>query len=79
MPVVTPLTYEEHRDLGREMTKTRTRLQHLGSVVESVYGPQSLPAFQFKKLNAAMQKACEELQAQADKDCPGLDASTFYQ
>jgi len=76
--VANPLTYEEHRDLGREMLKTKVRLRQLGSVVVGVYGPNSRTAFTFQKLNDAMDKLCGEMEAQAEADCPGLDASSFY-
>jgi hypothetical protein len=75
---VNPLTYEEHRDLGREILKTRSRMLHLSSVVIAAYGPQSRAAFHFKKVNDAMDKLCAEMEAQAELDCPGLNASAFY-
>ena len=77
-PVVNPLSFEEHRELGRELQNTRQRLLQLASMVASVYGQQSLPAFHFTKLNDALDRTCEELQAQAAQDCPGTDASQFY-
>jgi hypothetical protein len=73
-----PLSYDEHRELAREIQKSRARLLQLGSVAATVYGIQSRTAFQFKKVNDAMDRLCDELQAQADQDCPGLDAATFY-
>ncbi len=76
--VVNPLSFEEHRDLGREVLKTRARMLHVASVVASVYGPQSRTAFTFAKVNEAMDKLCVEMQAQAEQDCPGLNTSSFY-
>jgi len=73
-----PLSYEEHRELGLELQKSRAKLLHLGSVAATVYGKQSRAAFQFQKVNDAIDKLCDELQAQAEQDCPGLDASSFY-
>jgi hypothetical protein len=73
-----PLTFEEHRELGRDIVKTRARMRHLAAVMFTVYGPQSKTAFSFKKLNEAVDRLCEEMQAQAEQDCPGLDASSFY-
>jgi hypothetical protein len=58
--------------------KTRARLRHLASVAISVYGPQSRAGFQFQKMNEAMDRLCSDLQAQAESDCPGLDAGQFY-
>jgi hypothetical protein len=77
-PPVNPLTFEEHRDLGREIVKARARLLHVSSVVSSVYGANSRTAFTFQKMNEAMDKVVAEMQAQAEMDCPGLNASTFY-
>jgi len=78
MSALNPLSYDEHRELGREMQKSRARLLQLGSVAATIYGVQSRTAFHFQKVNDAMDKLCDELQAQADQDCPGLDAGTFY-
>ena len=73
-----PLTFEEHRELGQEILKTRARLLQLGSVIKRVYGPQSRTAFIFQKATDAVDRLCVEMQAQAESDCPGLDASSFY-
>jgi hypothetical protein len=77
-PVVNPLSFEEHRELGQEILKTRARLLHLSSVIMAVYGPQSRTSFTFRKMTDAMDKLCVEMQAQAESDCPGLNASGFY-
>ena len=77
-PVVNPLSYDEHRELAREIQKSKARLLQLGSVAATIYGRQSRMAFHFQKVNEAIDKLCDELQAQADQDCPGLDAATFY-
>jgi hypothetical protein len=76
--VSNPLTFEEHRELGREILKTRFLMLHLASVMMSVYGPQSRTAFTFQKANEAMDRLCAEMEAQAEQDCPGLNASSFY-
>jgi hypothetical protein len=73
-----PLSYDEHRELGAEIQRSRAKLLHLGSVATSVYGKQSRAAFHFQKVNDAMDKLCDELQAQAEQDCPGLGAASFY-
>lgn len=79
MPTVpNPLTYDEHQELGREILNTKARLVQLGSMAATVYGVQSRTAFHFQKLTEAMDKLCDELQAQAEQDCPGLDAPAFY-
>jgi hypothetical protein len=76
--VVNPLTYDEHRELAREIQNTKSRLLQLSSVVTGVYGPQSHASFQFQKVNEAVERLWAELQAQAEVDFPGLDASTLY-
>ena len=75
---VNPLTFEEHRELGQELLKARSRLLHLSVVIVSEYGPQSRPAFSFNKMMEAMDKLCLDMQTQAELDCPGLDASSLY-
>jgi len=78
MSALNPLSYDEHRELGREMQKSRARLLQLGSVATTIYGVQSRTAFHFQKVNDAMDRLSEELQAQAEQDCPGLGAAGFY-
>jgi hypothetical protein len=73
-----PLSYDEHRELALEIHKSKAKLLHLRSVAATVYGPQSRVAFDFQKVNDAIDRLCDELSAQADQDCPGLDASAFY-
>ncbi len=77
-PPANPLTFDEHRDLGRELQKTRARLLHLYDLAMNVYGSQSRPAFTFQEVNEALDRLCHEMQAQAEIDCPGLSASDFY-
>jgi hypothetical protein len=78
-PVVNPLTFEEHRELGQEILKARARLLQLSSVVGGVYGAQSRVAFQYTKMLEALDRVCLEMQAQAEIDCPGLNAASLYQ
>jgi hypothetical protein len=75
---VNPLTYEEHREFGRELQKTRSRLLQLGSLVAGIYGPQSASAFAFQKTAEAMDRMASEMGAQAERDCPGLNAGRLY-
>jgi hypothetical protein len=73
-----PLSFEEHREFGLEIQKTRARLQHLSGMVGGIYGPQSRSTFAFRKLMEAMERIAAEMQAQAEHDCPGLHAGDFY-
>jgi hypothetical protein len=73
-----PLTFEEHREFGREIQKAKVRLQHFAGMVAGIYGPQSRSTFAFRKLMEAMERTAVEMQAQAEQDCPGLHAGDFY-
>ncbi len=73
-----PLTLEEHRELGREMSATNARLRELCHLVVSVYGPQNLAAFSAQKATAAMERLCQDLQTQAALDHPGFATAKFY-
>jgi hypothetical protein len=73
-----PLTYEEHRDLGEELLKTRRRLQQLSRMALDVYGANNRCAFTFEKLDEAMDRLIGELARQSVVDCPGKDAESLY-
>jgi hypothetical protein len=73
-----PLTFDEHRDFGREIQKTKARLVEFAGMVAGIYGPQSRSTFAFRKLTEAMDRAVAEIQAQADHDWPGLNAGQLY-
>ena len=73
-----PLTFEEHREFGQELQNTKARLIQLASVVGGVYGPASRSTFAFSKLVEALERVSSEMQAQAELDCPGLNAGEFY-
>jgi hypothetical protein len=73
-----PLTLEEHRELGREMSVTNARLRELCHLVVSVYGPQNRAAFSALKATAAMERLCQDLQTQVVVDHPGFATEKFY-
>ena len=73
-----PLTLEEHRELGREMSATNARLRELCHLVVSVYGPQNQAAFSALKATAAMELLCHDLQTQLTVDYPGIATEKFY-
>jgi hypothetical protein len=73
-----PLTLEEHRELGREMSATNARLRELCHLVVSVYGPQNRAAFSALKATAAMERLCQDLQTQVTVDYPGFATEKFY-
>ena len=73
-----PLTFEEHRELGQEMQKTRQRLLQLSQMLVQVYGANNRSAFAFEQLNTAVDRLLEELGRQAAADCPDKEADTLY-
>lgn len=73
-----PLTLEEHRELGAELRAVNARLQELCKVVVSIYGPNTPAAFTFTKATATVERLCQDLQAQAERDLPGFPIGDFY-
>ena len=73
-----PLSYDEHRQLGLEMQKTRSRLLELAKVLQEVYGRTNRSTIAFQRLNEAMERVCTELGDQAIADCPGQAADQLY-
>jgi hypothetical protein len=72
------LTLEEHRELSREIRAARIRMRELCSVVAGVYGPNNRAAFSFLKIADAMERLCQDLQAQVSRDYPGYDVDDLY-
>ena len=73
-----PLTFEEHTQLGRELRLTRARLHELSSVVMDAYGPRNQAAFGLQKIAEAMDRLCNDLEAQASLDLPGQHVTGLY-
>jgi hypothetical protein len=73
-----PLSFEEHRDLGQELQKTRRHLLQLSRMVLDVYGASNRCSFDFEKVNEAVVTLIEELARQAAADCPGMDVDELY-
>ncbi|MGD0867939.1 MAG: hypothetical protein ABSB88_00185 [Bryobacteraceae bacterium] len=73
-----PLTLEEHRELGRELRAANARLQELCKVVVSVYGPNNQASFTFLKAAENLNRLCQDLQAQAAHDLPGVSVDGVY-
>jgi hypothetical protein len=74
----TPLTLEEHRQLSLEIRAASARLRELCDVVVGVYGPNNRAAFSFLRLTDAMDRLCQNLQAQVSQDYPGPDVDNLY-
>jgi hypothetical protein len=73
-----PLSLEEHRELGAEMRAVNARMQSLCKMVVSIYGPHTQAAFSFVKAAEQVNRLCQDLQAQAAKDLPGLSVDGLY-
>ena len=74
-----PLTFDEHRELGREMKVAADRLRSLCDLIVNVYGPNNRAAFSFLKAMEAMDRLNQDLQSQATQDLPGHPINDFYQ
>jgi hypothetical protein len=74
----TPLTLDEHRELGREISEIHRRLRELSGLVTAVYGPVNRASFSFLKSAEAMNRLCQDLQTQAAKDLPGYPVDNLY-
>jgi hypothetical protein len=73
-----PLTPAEHRELARELRKSRLRLRELCNMVMTVYGPDHGAAEAFQALADSMDRLCAEMQRQAIADCPGVSIDGLY-
>ena len=73
-----PLTVQEHRELGAELRKARTRIHELGALVTEVYGTNNQAAFSFSKASEALERLCADMQAQAALDWPDYRTDGFY-
>src|SRR5205807_5453213 len=72
------LSFDEHREMGREMKATVKRLRALCDLFVEVYGPHNRAAFSFLKAMEAIEHLEQDLATQATWDLPGYNASEFY-
>ena len=73
-----PLTQEEHQDLGRELRASEARLRELCDLALEVYGPNHRVSFSFQKLLDAIARLRSDLEAQLDKEFPGYNGDNPY-
>jgi len=73
-----PLTLEEHRDMARELRASNARLRELCQLVVTIYGPNNQAAFTFLRAAEAMERLCNDMQAQAAQDYPGYPIGSLY-
>ena len=71
-------TFDEHRDLSRELLKTQWRVLELGKLAAEVYGPESPASIAFTQAVEALGRLRYELQRQAAEDCPGTRGYDLY-
>jgi hypothetical protein len=60
------------------MRAVNARMQELCRMMVSVYGPNAPAAFTFMKVASNMERLCQDLQAQANRDLPGYPIDGFY-
>jgi hypothetical protein len=53
-------------------------MRELCDVVGGAYGPNNRAAFSFLRLTDAMDRLCQNLQAQVSEDCPGPGVDDLY-
>jgi hypothetical protein len=75
---LSPLTLDEHRELGRELKLAGSRLRELELLITRVYGANSRASFSFVKAAESMERLQMELDAQAQADFPGLVTDGLY-
>jgi hypothetical protein len=73
-----PFTLEEHRELGHEIKVATARFRELKTLVVSVYGRNSLAAFNFEKVAESLQRLQEDMEAQAAQDLAGNETNGIY-
>ena len=76
--IVNPLTLDEHRELGRELSAINARMRELCNLVVTVYGPHNRASFTFLKTAESMERLCQEMQTQVTLDHPGYSVEKVY-
>jgi hypothetical protein len=77
-PAINPLTLEEHRELGKELSAINSRMRELCNLVVIVYGPQNRASFSFLKTAESVERLCQEMQTQVTLDHPGYSVGKIY-
>ena len=72
------LTFEEHRDLSRELRKTHLRLLELCNLAVDVYGSANPSCVAFRSAAEAVGKLRDQLRDQAEQDWPARLAGDLY-
>ena len=77
-PVDHSLTFEEHKQLSRELIKTERRMVELRNLVADVYGAENHVSYAFTIAADAIGMLRHRMQTQAAADCPGMRADDLY-
>jgi len=72
------LTFDEHRELSRELRKTHLRLLELCNLVSDVYGPANPSSVVFRGAAEAIGHLRDHLSRQAAEDWPARLAGDLY-
>ena len=72
------LTFEEHRELSRELVSIKRRLEEFGILANDVYGSENRASIAFIEAAEAVGRLRYHLQLQANDDCPGQRADDLY-
>ena len=72
------LTFEEHRDLSRELRKAHLRLLELCNLVADVYGSENPASLALRTAAEAVGRSRDQLRDQAAEDWPSRLAGDLY-
>jgi hypothetical protein len=64
------LTFEEHREVSRELRKTHLRLLELSNLVTDLYGSENLSSLAFRTAAEAVGRLRDQMRHQAANDWP---------
>jgi hypothetical protein len=73
-----PLTEEEHQELGRELRVTEARLRELCDLTLDVYGPNHRVTFSFQKMLDSLSRLRADLHVQLGNDHPEFHGNSPY-
>ena len=72
------LSFDEHRDLSRELRKTHLRLLELCNLAADVYGSTNPSSVAFRGAAEAVGKLRDHMRGQAAEDWPSRFAGDLY-
>ena len=78
LPANRALTFEEHKQLSRELIRTERRMLELRNLVADIYGVENHASYAFTVAADAIGRLRHKMQMQAAEDCPGMRADDLY-